>query len=116
MNLVQKVFAGAGTEIPSTEIETDLSSKFSSLGEIFNFFLNAIIGIGWALVIVMLALGFVKYVLSQGEKTAVEGAQKWLTYAVIGGVGLFLVSVVKTLIPQLIGGGAENIGGGWLNF
>ena len=60
-------------------------------------------GVGWALVFVMLAMGFVQYILSRGEKTAVENAQKWLTYAVIGGVGLFFVYVLKSIIPGLLG-------------
>jgi hypothetical protein len=51
----------------------------------------------------MLAMGFVQYIMSGGEKSAVERAQKWLTYAVIGGVGLFFVVVLKTIIPALMG-------------
>ncbi len=85
---------------------TDPLTNYTSLGQVFNFLLNLFIGIGWALVFVMLALGFVQYVMSRGEKTAVESAQKWLTYAVIGGVGLFFVSFVRRIVPQLLGGTA----------
>jgi len=111
MELIKKVFATEG-EIPET-LDTTVGDRFQDLGSIFNFIINAIVGIGWGLVVVMLALGFLKYVMSQGEKTAVEGAQKWLTYAVIGGVGLFLISALKTIIPTLMGGSA---GGTWLGF
>jgi hypothetical protein len=64
---------------------------------------NILIIVGLAIVVVMLALGFVKYVTSQGEKTAVESAQKTLTYAVIGGVGLALVFVIRSLIVRFMG-------------
>jgi len=82
-----------------------------NLGDVFSFLVNLVIGVGWALVFVMLALGFVQYVMSRGEKTAVESAQKWLTYAVIGGVGLFFITFIRNLIPQLLGGTQIDPGG-----
>jgi len=58
---------------------------------------NLIIGIGWSLVLVMLAVGFIQYVLSRGDKVGTENAQKTITYAIVGGVGLLLImaNVVK---------------------
>jgi len=110
--LIQKVFA----QVPTT-LDNPVEGNFSSLGDIFGFVINLIIGVGWALVFVMLALGFVQYVTSKGEKDAVESAQKWLTYAVIGGVGLFFVTFMKTLIPNLITGSeAGPSEGTWLGF
>lgn len=97
--LLERVYAQA----VNLNIEDPVSGRFNNLGDIFGFLLNLFIGIGWALVFVMLALGFVQYVLSRGEKTAVESAQKWLTYAVIGGVGLFFISFVRRILPQLLG-------------
>jgi len=94
--LIQKVYAGVQTEIGN------YADNFDDLGDLFGFAINLAIGVGWALVFVMLALGFVQYVMSRGEKTAVESAQKWLTYAVIGGVGLFFVSFVRRIIPELL--------------
>ena len=82
----------------------------TNLGQVFYMIINLIMGIGWALVFVMLALGFVQYIMSKGEKTAVENAQKWLTYAVIGGVGLFFVYVIRNLAPRILGSGL-NPGG-----
>lgn len=113
VTLVEKVYAvqtAAGTTVsnPLTGV--------TSLGQIFALILNIIMGIGWALVFIMLAMGFVQYILSRGEKTAVENAQKWLTYAVIGGVGLFFVYVLKTIIPQLIGGGTTGPGGAIVSY
>jgi hypothetical protein len=105
MSLVEKVYASGDQPAASTSVSSPLSNV-TSLGNIFALILNIIMGVGWALVFVMLALGFVQYIMSRGEKTAVENAQKWLTYAVIGGVGLFFVYVLKTIIPQLLGGSA----------
>lgn len=85
------------------ELSNPLSGRVASLGDAFGLVINLVIGVGWALVIVMLALGFVQYVTSRGEKTAVKSAQDWLTYAVIGGVGLFFIGVIRKIVPQLIG-------------
>lgn len=97
--LIQKVFAQE--KLPTT-VTDPLGGRFDSLGDVFGFVINLVIGVGWALVFVMLALGFVQYVMSKGEKEAVESAQKWLTYAVIGGVGLFFLTFIRTLIPNLL--------------
>lgn len=105
--LVQKVYAGA----VETAVQDPLTGRFDNLGQVFAFVINLVIGVGWALVFVMLALGFVQYVMSRGEKTAVESAQKWLTYAVIGGVGLFFITFLRNLIPQLLGGEQIDSGG-----
>jgi hypothetical protein len=64
----------------------------------------------------MLAMGFVQYVVSQGDKTKVDTAQKWLTYAVIGGVGLFFVMVLRVIIPNLLGGSSAGPGGTFISF
>ena len=100
MSLVEKVYA---QNQPAAATTVTSPVNITSLGQVFALILNIIMGIGWALVFVMLAMGFVQYILSRGEKTAVENAQKWLTYAVIGGVGLFFVYVLKTIIPALMG-------------
>lgn len=101
ISLIEKVYAEEQGAVPTT-LSTPLS--IGSLKEVFALVINIILGVGWALVFVMLALGFVQYIMSRGEKTAVENAQKWLTYAVIGGVGLFFVVILKSIIPALFGG------------
>ena len=105
---VEKVYAATQLQAPTTLI-TPVNIK--NLTELFAMVLNIVLGIGWALVFIMLAMGFVQYVMSRGEKQAVEQAQKWLTYAVIGGVGLFFVVILKTIIPQLMGGSTAGPGG-----
>lgn len=108
LNLIQDVFAQVNTTVPTFGLET----RFSSLTLIFGFVTNLIIGVGWSLVIIMVALGFVQYVMSKGEKTAVANAQQWLTYSIIGGVGLFFVMVIKNLITTLLGATNVNTGVG----
>jgi vacuolar-type H+-ATPase subunit I/STV1 len=98
ISLVEKVYADQGPA-PST-ITSPV--PITNLAEMFSIVINIILGVGWAMVFVMLAMGFVQYVMSRGEKQAVENAQKWLTYAVIGGVGLFFVVILKSIIPQLL--------------
>ena len=93
---------GTQGAVPTT-LSDPLSGTVGSLGDAFGLIINLVIGIGWALVVVMLALGFVQYVTSRGEKTAVKSAQDWLTYAVIGGVGLFFIGVFRRILPQLLG-------------
>ncbi len=102
---IQKVFAGAPVEVTLID---PLGGRFTTVSNIFDFITNIIIGIGWGLVVVMLALGFVQYITSRGEKTAVDSAQKWLTYAVIGGVGLFFIKFIKDTLPTLINPGSQG--------
>jgi putative copper export protein len=84
----------------------------TNLTTLFNWALNLILAVGFSLVVIMLALGFVRFIMSQGDKTATEQAQKWVTYAAIGGVGLFLVFAVKSVLSNLFGGNANNLNTG----
>lgn len=93
--LIQPVYAQFEAVTQLTGVET--------LGGIFAWIINLILGIGWALVFVMGALGFVQYIMSKGETKAVEGARNWLTSAAIGGAGLFLLTALKIIIPDLLG-------------
>lgn len=77
--------------------------EITSINSLVTIVTNILIVVGVAVVIVMLALGFVKYITSQGDKAAVDSAQKTLTYAVIGGVGLLLVYGLRTILLGLLG-------------
>lgn len=81
-------------------------TNISSLGYMIT---NVIIIVGVVVVLIMLALGFFKYLTSQGDKMAVESAQKTLTYAVIGAVGLLLVFSIRTIVYNLIGANNINV-------
>ena len=102
--MVQKVYAQIDTTVVSV-----INPQFQNFGDIFGFAINVTLGVGWSLVFIMIALGFVQYILSRGEKSAVDAAQRWLTYAVIGGIGLFFVSFFRGAISRLITGD-PNIG------
>lgn len=102
MNLLSlletKVYAqGAAPSTPLSGLQITSVSSFVTI------ITNIIIIVGVALVVLFLAIGFVKYVTSGGDKAAVDSAQKTLTYAVIGGVGLLLVYGLRSLILRLLG-------------
>ncbi|OGC39072.1 hypothetical protein A3K42_00690 [candidate division WWE3 bacterium RBG_13_37_7] len=115
LEIIKPVYAEAAVK---TTVINPLSGTFSSIGSVFGFVINLIIGVGWGMVFIMLALGFIKYVTSKGEKQATENAQNWLTYAVIGGIGLFAVMLIRTFIFNLLGlsEGAVDVGGGITKF
>ncbi|HBI35805.1 MAG: hypothetical protein UU64_C0004G0054 [candidate division WWE3 bacterium GW2011_GWF2_41_45] len=102
MNLLSlfetKVYAASVGTDPLTGI------SITSVSGLVTMITNIVIIVGLALVVLFLAIGFVKYVSSGGDKNAVDSAQKTLTYAVIGGVGLLLVYGIRALILTLLGG------------
>ncbi len=94
--LESKVYALAAGTTPLTGI------AISSVNGLVTLVTNILIIVGVAVVIVFLALGFIKYITSGGDKNAVDSAQKTLTYAVIGGVGLLIVYGLRTLLLGLL--------------
>lgn len=88
-------------EIPTEPIAGGVFTDLS-LGGIFTLVVNLLIMVGLGLVLVFLALGFIKFITSQGDKVATEQAQKWITYAIVGGVGLFAIYAVKSLVLNLV--------------
>ena len=83
---------------------------------VFGFIINVIVGVGWALVFIMLALGFIQYVMSQGESKTADKARQWLTYAVIGALGLFFLTAIRVIIPGLLGSNNSISVNGVTNF
>ena len=73
-----------------------------TLANTFVAITNILIFIGVGLLLVFLVLGFIRFITSQGDKVATEQAQKWVTYAIIGGVGLFLVYALKSVILNFL--------------
>jgi len=90
---------------------TDPLTGFSTLQQVFGFIINLFIGVGWSLVFIYLVLGFIKYITSKGEAKETQAAQQWLTYAVIGGVGLLAITLIKTIVINLLGASAPDVGG-----
>jgi len=75
----------------------------NTLNELFTWITNGIIILGLGLVVIFLAIGFIRFITSQGDKVATEQAQKWVTYAVLGGIGLFAVYAIKAVVLNLLG-------------
>jgi hypothetical protein len=101
---IQKVYA------TSNNVADPLTGRFRSLNQIFGLLLNIVIGVGWALVFIMLALGFIKYITSRGETKATDSARQWLTYAALGGVGLFFLTAIRFIVVGLLGANEANLG------
>ncbi|MBN1162800.1 hypothetical protein JXA34_03620 [Patescibacteria group bacterium] len=104
--MLEKVYA----VVSSNSLTNTGFNDVSTLSSIFTWIVNLIIGAGWSIVIIMVAMGFLQYAMSQGDKGKVETAQKWLTYAVVGGLGLALVTAIRAIIQNL-SGGAVSVNG-----
>lgn len=99
--LIQQVFAANYSDPNSF---TANIFKGATLESLFVIVTNVLIVLGLGLVLVFLAMGFIKFIISQGDKIATEQAQKWVTYAIVGGIGLFAVFAIKSVILNLVGG------------
>jgi Na+-driven multidrug efflux pump len=98
--LITDVFAD--TAISNAPIDGNVFGVGDFRGFII-MIINLLIIIGVGLVIVFLALGFIKFATSQGDKAATDQAKKWLTYTFIGGIGILAVFAIKEFVLTLIG-------------
>jgi hypothetical protein len=106
--LISKVYAAdPDFNDPSIWNSTKLINPTGGITGLLITVTNIILTIGLGLVLVFLALGFIRFITSQGDKVATEQAQKWVTYAVIGAVGLLLVYAIKSFIWSFAGGGGN---------
>lgn len=106
-SLIQNVYA------VSTTVTNPITGPLAnaSIGQFMAFGINVILGLGWGLTFIMLAAGFIKYITSKGETKATDAARNWLTYAALGGVGLFFLTVLKGIITKIIGANGTPGGG-----
>jgi hypothetical protein len=93
----------------STNDQINPLSGITDLKTLFTFVTNAVIILGLGLVVVFLALGFISFVTSQGDKVKTEQAQHWVTYAVLGGIGLFAVYAIKAVILNIVGANNDTV-------
>ena len=96
--IVEKVYAAAVKTTPIFAFDA-----IKDIGDLFTWVTNLVIIIGFGLVIVFLALGFIKFITSQGDKEATAQAQKWVSYSALGGVGLLAVYTIRAIILNLTG-------------
>ena len=99
LSLLTKVYAESG--IPSGEM-LGSGLNITSINTLVIWVTNLIIIFGMAAVIIMVALAFIGFATSQGDEDKAKNAQNWLTYAVIGGVGLFLVYALRQILMNTI--------------
>jgi len=107
--LISKVYAVDYSD--PNAFTSNLLGDDPTLGGTFTTVTNIIITVGLGLVLIFLAMGFIRFITSQGDKVATEQAQKWVTYAIIGGVGLFLVYAIKSLLLNFLGVDSNPLNG-----
>lgn len=100
--LIRSVYAAASVNYLNKNYNTG-TYKDLTLENALKLAANVIIYVGWGLVLIFLALGFIQFVTAGGDKVATEKAQKWVTYSIIGGVGLLLVYAIRNIISSFTG-------------
>jgi len=83
--------------------ESNPLAIISDLPSLIYFITNLVIYVGIGVVLIMLAAGFISFVTSGGDKIKTEQAQRWVTYAVLGGIGLFSVYAIRAVILNTLG-------------
>ena len=101
MNIFQSLSTTVCAQI-ATEV-TNPVSNIKTLQDLFNFSINLVLAIGLSLTVIFLAAGFIQFIMSQGDKARIDKAQQWVTYAAVGGVGLFLVFAARAVIQSVCG-------------
>ncbi len=56
-----------------------------------------------AVTLLMLLFGSIKYITSSGDPKAIQGAQKTMTYAIIGAIVVMMAFVLVNLATQTLG-------------
>ena len=96
--LMLKIYANSNRVIITNPVK-----NVGTVGELVGFILNVIIGFGWALVFVFIALGLINYITSKGEKDKAKNARNTIIIAVIGGIALFILGSVRFIITSILG-------------
>lgn len=83
------------------------NSLFGSTG-IFHTIANVMIYVVGAIAVIMLIIGGLRYVISQGDKGNVESAKNTILYAVIGIVIAVLAYAIVNFVSASLTGGTPN--------
>ena len=100
--LTTKVYAAGVNQLSSQPLITEIGN-ITTIGDLFNWITNLLMILGFGLVLVFLALGFIRFITSQGDKDATAQAQKMVSYAALGGIGLLAVYTIKAIIIRITG-------------
>ncbi len=85
MNLIPKYIAAASDTINSSAIAAcGTSCGNASISAIFGQIANALIFLVGAVSVIMIIVGGLRYVLSNGDSTSTKGAKDTIMFAVIG--------------------------------
>lgn len=99
VNFVQTVYASG---------QVDLSQQYafghiSSLGEALGYLIPTTFSIATTAVTFYFLIGAVRYLLSAGDKDAVQGARDMITHAIIGFILLILLFLIMQFVPEFFG-------------
>jgi hypothetical protein len=108
IHLITKVYADTGGPFDNLKgamsgQSNQPSSGFNSLTGIMNATVNIVVGLGFAVAIVTAAYAFIQFIISQGEKNAVNQAKQALTWSVIAAVISIIAVAAKTVVFKLVG-------------
>ncbi|HTK03147.1 MAG TPA: hypothetical protein VL401_00010 [Alphaproteobacteria bacterium] len=78
-------------------------AKISDLEGIFKNVVSAALGFAGIVLFILLLSGGFKYITSGGDPKATEGAQKTITYAIIGLVLILVSYLILVLIQRITG-------------
>lgn len=78
-------------------------AKISDLATVFGSVVRSLLALAGITLFIMLLLGGFRYITSGGDPKGIEGAQKTITYAIIGLVVILLAFLVLVLIRAITG-------------
>ena len=84
-------------------IEWPTNSNLGSYYMLSSIFLNFMLGIGVTAGMIGLIMGGIKYITAKGDIKAVMGAQKTITYAIVGFLVAVLAYAIKLIILRMLG-------------
>lgn len=103
MMLTQVAFASELSDGVSSN-PVGSSNKLFGSGGLFNKVTNALIFVIGAVSVLMLIIGGLRYVLSAGNSSSVEGAKNTILFAIIGIVVAAMAFAIVTFVINRIGG------------
>ena len=75
----------------------------TSVGEAFGYLVTPAFSIAGVAVVIYFAIGALRYMMSGGDKQAVESARKMITHAIIGFILLIAMFLILEFIPEYFG-------------
>lgn len=106
MDIIQSVYA---IGVISADVSDPLGGRITSLSNVFGVVMNVVIGTVYAFGFIAISLGFVNYVMSQGDKLKVQTAKSYLTYGVIAILIALFVSGARTFLVGIYTGSSFEI-------